>query len=237
VPENHDWWLLVLTHTPATFCVDNQLIDYPNGSIVLYPPGCKIHYQACNGPYVNDWLRFYTTETYLLHTILPPGQPVILSNPDYCHKIFQLLTEEDFSNNEYKEHSIDALIRLLINKMLEAYTQNLVHTPQQKLLALRLDIKNNPGYPWTVPYMAAQVHFSEGHFQALYKQKFQVSCMEDVIQNRIRLAKELLSQSVNSIYEIGSLCGYQNLEHFSRQFKKITGQTPTEFRSLKSSGI
>ena len=228
--ESHSWWLIILTHTPATFLVDNDLIDYPKGTIVLYPPGQKIQYHACNGPYVNDWIRFHTSEQYLTHTMLPPGKPIVLPNPDYCHKLFQLIAEEDFSNYEYREQSIDALIRLLTNKMLEAYTQNSVNTPQQKLHSLRLDIKNNPGFSWNIPYMANRVHFSEGYFQAMYKQEFHSSCMEDVIHSRILLAKEHLTQSSNSISEIANLCGYKNMEHFCRQFKKITGQTPGEFR-------
>lgn len=228
--KNHDWWLIVLTHTPARFFVDNHLIDYPKGTIVLYPPGSHIQYQASKGPYVNDWIRFRNFQPDLLCNTQLLAKPIVLSNPDYCHKLFQLLAEEDFSNYKYQTQSIDALIGLLITKILEAYTQTSLPTPQQKLRALRLDIKNNPGFSWNIAYMANRVHFSEGYFQTMYKQEFHISCMDDVICNRISLAKEHLKQSKTSISDIARICGYQNMEHFCRQFKKITGITPSAFR-------
>ena len=63
---------------------------------------------------------------------------------------------------------------------------------------------------------------STGHLHLLYKQKFGLSCMDDVIASRIRKAKDLLIYTDHSIVEICEQCGYQNLEHFCRQFHKNT---------------
>jgi YesN/AraC family two-component response regulator len=55
--------------------------------------------------------------------------------------------------------------------------------------------------------------------------------MDDVINSRINLAKKYLIYDHYTIAELVPLCGYSNMEHFFRQFKKITGETPNRFRN------
>ena len=104
-------------------------------------------------------------------------------------------------------------------------------TPQHyNLLKLRAAIQNNPADNWTISRMAEFLKISPGYLQTIYKKAFGISCMEDVIQNRIRLAKEYLYSGSLSITEVAYRCGYRHVEHFSRQFKRLTGLTPREYR-------
>jgi YesN/AraC family two-component response regulator len=79
--------------------------------------------------------------------------------------------------------------------------------------------------------MAEKLNISVGYLEEIYKNTFGVTCMEDVISSRINLAKKYLLYDHYSIAEIVTLCGYRNIEHFFRQFKKITGITPNRFRN------
>ncbi|WP_420795073.1 helix-turn-helix domain-containing protein [Paenibacillus terrae] len=47
---------------------------------------------------------------------------------------------------------------------------------------------------------------------------------------KLQEAKILLQQPKTSLNEIANQLGYKNLSHFSRQFKRWTGLSPTEFR-------
>ena len=58
--------------------------------------------------------------------------------------------------------------------------------------------------------------------------------MQDVIKNRIILAKDNLANTDYSIKKIANICGYSNTEHFSRQFKKETGMSPKQYRESLS---
>lgn len=230
VPETHDWWLIIFTHTPAEFYIDGKMVEYPSKCMVIFPPNFRILYRGCSDSYSDDWIRFYSNESYVVHSMLPPGIPVRIPNPDYCHRLFQLLAEENFFQNKFREQSIDNLLRLLISKFIEAYDYDTIHSEYHQLHNLRLEIKNNPGFPWTVSHMAERLHLSSGYLQALYRKTFQVSCMEDVIHNRILLAKEHLLQSTYTISKIAEICGYRNVEHFCRQFRKYVGMSPKTYR-------
>ncbi len=54
-----------------------------------------------------------------------------------------------------------------------------------------------------------------------------------VILQRIENAKELLMYAELTLSEIADQMGYSSVQHLSQQFKKITGLTPSHFKSLK----
>ena len=57
-----------------------------------------------------------------------------------------------------------------------------------------------------------------------------------VILQRIERAKELLEYNELSLNEIADKLSYSSVQHLSQQFKKITGLTPTQYKSSKEAG-
>ncbi len=51
---------------------------------------------------------------------------------------------------------------------------------------------------------------------------------------RLRKAAELLSQRQHKVYEISNLLGYSSATHFSRNFQKQFGLSPTEFQDSQA---
>lgn len=82
--------------------------------------------------------------------------------------------------------------------------------------------------------MAKIISISPGYLQFIYKKLFGLSCMDDVIHSRIRLAKEYLRHELYTVAEIADRCGYRNVEHFCRQFKQMTGSSPKKFHKRTS---
>lgn len=231
IPEGHDCWLLILTNTPAIFCVDNEYIEYPQNSAVLYKPHQRIYYRASSETYGNDWIRFYTDEAYVITSPINCGVPFVINDPAYCHKLYQLLVNEYILNNTYKDITIDYLLRILFNKLLESYNYKHISPLFRNLNDLKMEIYRSPELMWTVAKMAERLNISSGYLEEIYKNTFGVTCMEDVINSRINLAKKHLLYDNYTIAEIVPLCGYRNIEHFFRQFKKIAGVTPNRFRN------
>ena len=230
MPQGHDCWLLLLTQTKALFLVDDELKEYPPNCAVLYRPNQRIYYRACEEIYKNDWIRFDTNETYVTTSPIITGTPFMIREPNYCHSIFQLLVAEHILDNTFKDISTDNLLRILFNKLLESYNYKQLTPMHNKLNQLKMKIYQNPKENWTIPTMANMLNISVGYLESLYKNTFGVTCMNDVINSRINLAKKYLLYDQYSINEIVSLCGYQNVEHFMRQFRLRTGYTPNQFR-------
>ena len=54
---------------------------------------------------------------------------------------------------------------------------------------------------------------------------------ELVTNAKMKKARTLLRNSIITVENIAYEAGYQNVEHFNRQFKKIYGMTPLEYRN------
>ena len=74
--------------------------------------------------------------------------------------------------------------------------------------------------------------FSTGYFRQIYKEMFGISFHQDVIRARILCAIYLLTITVQSIASISEQCGYEDCNYFLRQFQKITGLTPGQYRRI-----
>ncbi|HBN10905.1 MAG TPA: AraC family transcriptional regulator, partial [Ruminococcus sp.] len=96
--------------------------------------------------------------------------------------------------------------------------------------SLREKIYKNPQYKWTVDELCHEMNMSRSYFQLIYRQTFGITCISDVINCKINHAKNILTTTNLSINETAEECGYDNNEHFMRQFKKHTGVTPSEYR-------
>lgn len=228
-PDNHDFYLLVLTHSPAGFLIDHTMTAYPPHTAILYPPGYRILYGAYHADYENDWIRFVTDETFVTNFPLK-AVPFAVSDPEYCHHLFKLLTWESSFRSANSEMILSDLLRILFSKLHSDSIKQQAPPHAHELLELRKHIYNRPQFTWNVAQMADKLHLSTGYLQALYKNMFGISCMEDVIESRMRMAKDQLIHTSNTINEIAEFCGYNNVEHFCRQFHRLCGCTPGQFR-------
>ena len=77
---------------------------------------------------------------------------------------------------------------------------------------------------------ASAMNYSDAYFCKLFKQCFHVNFSTYLNEYRIQKAKVMMKNPRINIKEIGMACGYTDSNYFSRVFKRITGQTPTEYR-------
>ncbi len=227
----HDWWLLIQTHCKAFFEINGETIIIPPHAAILYPPDSTFRYGAVEDEnYSDDWVRFLTDENFIINGSIPLNTPFNTLENLYISELFLLIAGESFYTNKYKELSIQFLFRVLFNKLKESLSTESGNLLENSLMQLRLNIQANPGAPWNVTQMAKFLYISPRHLQKLYQKQFGLSCMSDVINNRIEFAKNLLKDTNMSIIQISIQCGYSSAEHFSRQFKKHTGLSPKKYR-------
>ena len=63
----------------------------------------------------------------------------------------------------------------------------------------------------------------------VFRNNFDMSIMEYFIHMKINTAKKYLREDNYNISQISDLLGYSGIHYFSRQFKNITGMSPTEY--------
>lgn len=78
--------------------------------------------------------------------------------------------------------------------------------------------------------VAEQVHLNEEYFSRLFRQQTGLTFKDYVLTEKMNAAKKLLRDSKLSISIVASKVGYDNFSHFSKMFKKLTNQTPQEYR-------
>ncbi len=100
----------------------------------------------------------------------------------------------------------------------------------EQLQQLRREIYLNPQLDWSIAAILKRVGISRSHFQRIYKKQFAVTCLDDVIQAKMEKAQQLLLYTDMRIQEIAEQCGYNNENHFMRQFKDKFGITAAKFR-------
>jgi AraC-like DNA-binding protein len=79
--------------------------------------------------------------------------------------------------------------------------------------------------------VANAVHTSFFYFCKLFRKVTGITFTEFISRARIDKAKNLLLNPNLRVSEIAYEVGFQSLTHFNRVFKKIAGQSPTQYRS------
>ena len=84
----------------------------------------------------------------------------------------------------------------------------------------------------TVEQLAETVHLSKSYFMSRFREAAGVGAVEYIIQKRIKCACDMLMKTRKTMAEIAFECGFRNISNFNRQFKKIVGCTPGEYRKM-----
>jgi len=89
----------------------------------------------------------------------------------------------------------------------------------------------------TLNHLANEFNLDPYYLQKLFKRHIGQSPIEYAIYLRMISAKSLIRTSNMSISEIAYTVGVDNISHFTRQFKKQEGMTPTQYRKFWSIGV
>ena len=82
-------------------------------------------------------------------------------------------------------------------------------------------------------FITSQIHQDYNYLSNLFSEVEGITIEKYVIAQRIERAKELMVYDELTLSEIANPLGYSSVAYLSNQFKKITGFTPSYFKSLK----
>jgi AraC family transcriptional regulator len=102
--------------------------------------------------------------------------------------------------------------------------------PPHKLNLVQAFIRDHLAEPIRVEQLAAAVHTSPYHFARMFKQATGQPPHVYIVAQRLERAKDLLSDSVLPLIEVGARVGFRTQGHFTGVFHRYVGLTPRNFR-------
>lgn len=242
-----DYELIVMTHGTLYISGDDETYEVSQGEYLLLPP-----FTRQKGAEPSDcsfyWLHFSSSQnlpkldlSHYTH-VHENGRIVIpqygtLRNPE---KIVVMMKQLQDSVRGYNEQTLNDYMSTVI--LCELYNQLFFE-------------KNNPGksfkqtqlyndildyIKWSrhenikVSQIASHFGYNEKYLSHLFTTVSGISLKQYILQQKMELAKYLLTDTNQNVSEISSQLGYSDPHHFMKSFKKIVGLTPTEFRNAYS---
>lgn len=150
--------------------------------------------------YCQQALRFGAKE-YLLKPVR--SSDILKAANDAADELFGAQKRENTASADGK----NGLVELAKEYMAEHYYENLM-----------------------LADVAGQIGVSPGYLSTLFQKQMEKGFIDYLNEIRIDHACSYLKQHVLKTYEIAYKVGFKDEKYFSRVFKKITGQSPSEYR-------
>ncbi|MBP3389318.1 MAG: helix-turn-helix transcriptional regulator [Clostridia bacterium] len=220
----------------------NSMDVYIQGEWVRTAPHACIFYDIYTPqlfrsaePLTHDWMHFTGEAAGLLagnglvtdHLFYP-------ADAGFITVLMKELETEFYGDKWGREPLLQLKLAELFIKLGRAVvgeqTPSVDHRTEERFRALRGEVFGDLARSWTVAQMAAAVNLSESRFYTLYKSLYGTSPVDDLIRARVDAAKNRLTGSNAKLAVIAEGLGYNNVTHFSRQFKALTGVSPAMWR-------
>lgn len=82
-------------------------------------------------------------------------------------------------------------------------------------------------------FISRALHYDYNYLSNLFSEVEGITLEKYYIRQKIEKVKELLVYDEDSITNIAYKTGYSSAAHLSRQFKEVTGFTPSQFKEMK----
>ena len=233
-----------------------QSYDYQEGTIVSFAPGqvaetemqknvrpkahgILFHPDLIRGTVLGGEIKNYSFFSYEIREALHLSEEERSTVMDCFHKIE---AELKHGIDRHSRRLICANIGLLLDYCMRFYERQFVTREEvNKDVIVRFerlldeyfdsDAPLQEGLP-TVKYIADKVFLSANYFGDMIKKQTGQTASEYIQKKLIERAKETLLGTDKTTSEIAYELGFQYPQHLSRMFKRMTGCTPNEFRSL-----
>ncbi|MBW4471208.1 MAG: AraC family transcriptional regulator [Stenomitos rutilans HA7619-LM2] len=164
--------------------------------------------------------------------------PTFRTRDPQIEAIGLLLLSELQQKNVGSRLYVESLTNVLAVHLLRQYAVAKPHLsvyegglPERQLLYVLEYLHEHLDQDIKLADLAALVGMSQFHFSHLFKQSIGLPPYQYLLQQRVERAKQLLKQTDRTIVEIAFLCGFNSHSHLSKQFRQLTGITPTAYRA------
>ncbi|UJR80171.1 helix-turn-helix transcriptional regulator [Sandaracinus amylolyticus] len=128
------------------------------------------------------------------------------------------------------QHRLEDLVLALALQQVGDLEPERAHATQARLdlvLAVRNLIRGDPAAPWPAELVARRLAVSAATLRRRLATAG-LTLREVRAQERMALARTLLSRPGANVSEVAQRCGYQSASKFARQYRRWTGSTPSQ---------
>lgn len=121
---------------------------------------------------------------------------------------------------------VHQILAAILETTLKRKEDNYDHVIEKVLDIIREEFDQ----PLTLEHIADRVNYNPNYLSGLFKKVANQSFSECLAETRHQMSKQWLAESKITIKDIAEKLQYSNSQNFIRQFKKIEGVTPGEYR-------
>lgn len=153
-------------------------------------------------------------------------------DPEFIEQVLELMTVEYSSGLSNNDMVIEGLLKALLAKL------NHIPRPKHKQFTKQSNLfegyksllNQSDALVNHVAHYANLLNTTPQNLNAVCRKEGQISAAELLSECIIIEAKRLLNYTDLTIAEIGLRLGFSDNSHFTKYFKRFTGNTPTQFR-------
>ncbi|MEZ8100510.1 helix-turn-helix domain-containing protein [Vibrio bivalvicida] len=164
-----------------------------------------------------------------------PTVPIDAGRLSWLVQILEALSNESNQLGVESTPLLRSYLSILFGDIYRGMNLEQYHNPISKIAseALRF-INQNSNFAISLKEVATAVHRVPSYVATIVKKETGFTVGEWICQARIKKASYRLSHSTLSVQEIASELDWKDITHFIRQFKKVTGQTPAQWRKKQA---
>lgn len=209
-------------------------IELQRGSVLWMRPGGKYLADQDAGDHLGVTWQHFTHTGFRPHCWADIPEYVCLTALSLFDQIFRRvvrLNRLSADGTPIHQNLIQALFRSLLHMYLQPIDDPVPDRPHEVQIHQQIkQVSSDAGSLPTVSALARQAGYHPDHYRKLFRTVTGMSPKEWLLSLRIERAGDLLRETAMSIGEIADRLGYDDVYHFSRQFKQKTGLSPSRFR-------
>ena len=143
-------------------------------------------------------------------------------NDAYLNTLYHNLP---FFTEEQLNCLYDLFSHILFEKAIEIETDSFIESASAF-------IENHLSEHITIEVLCHALNVSKNFLYRSFHECYGQTVNDYITERRMNKAKTLLTETTEPVYEIAEKIGFENHTYFCKLFKKITGMSPTKFRTL-----
>jgi AraC family transcriptional regulator, arabinose operon regulatory protein len=237
-PDGTNDWLLIYTiRGEGHVSRAGSSIVVRNGDAVLFRPRTPQDFGA-DAPWTIAWAHFEPLPHWLELLQWPELAPGLLhlslSEPSLRARVEKLLLESNRLFESGLPHAERLAQNALEAALLWCFLQNPARESLDPRVVVAIDLLTSRMEAGaSIADVARHVHLSVSRFTHLFSEEMGVSPRRFAEQQRLERAKRLLELTTLPVRAVAAEVGFRSQFYFATRFKKMTGCTPSEFRSAQ----